>query len=102
MHRRGRAQPPRAVRKPLAITASGPNQAWSWDITYLPVAVRGQFLRLSMIVDIYSRQISGCGVHHEEMASHSATLLEKAGPGHHVQPGQVMLHADSGNPSERP
>lgn len=98
IHRRGRAQPPRAVRKPLAITATGPNQAWSWDITYLPVAVRGQFLRLYMILDIYSRKICGWEVHHEELASHAATLIEKAGLRHNIQPGQVILHADNGSP----
>src|SRR5690625_732826 len=80
----GRAQRPRAVRKPLAITATGPNQARSWDITYLPVAVRGQFLRLYIILEIYSRKICGWEVHHEELASHAATLIEKASLRHNI------------------
>ena len=34
-HRRGRSQPPRHVPVPTSHTATGPNQVWSWDITYL-------------------------------------------------------------------
>jgi transposase InsO family protein len=98
VHRRGRAQPPRQVHKPLAIATTGPNQTWSWDITYLPTIVRGQFFRLYMVLDIYSRKITGWEVHLEELACHAATLIEKASLCHNVQPGQLTLHADNGSP----
>ena len=58
-HRRGRAKPPRHAAKPKALAAAIANQVWSWDITYLPTAIRGQFYRLYMVLDIYSRKIVG-------------------------------------------
>src|SRR5690606_645554 len=62
-NRRGNAQPPRVVPKPLAWVAHAPLQTWSWDITFLPTAVRGEFYRLYMIMDVYSRMIVGWEVH---------------------------------------
>jgi transposase InsO family protein len=43
------------------LTASGPNQIYSWDITYLPTRVRGVFLYL--VKDIYSRKVVGWQVY---------------------------------------
>ena len=40
-HRRGRAQAQRTVAKPEGFQATGPNQVWSWDITYLASSIRG-------------------------------------------------------------
>ncbi len=62
-HRRGRSQPPRHVPVPTSHTATGPNQVWSWDITYLPSLVRGQYYYLYLIEDIYSRKGVGWEVH---------------------------------------
>jgi transposase len=42
--RRGRARPPQAARTVPRLRADGPNQLWSWDITYLPTTVRGVWL----------------------------------------------------------
>ena len=39
--------------------ASGPNQVWSWDITWLPTTVRGSYLYLYLIMDVWSRRIVG-------------------------------------------
>jgi hypothetical protein len=43
--------------RPEEYKASGPNQVWSWDITYLRGPIRGQFYYLYMVVDIWSRMI---------------------------------------------
>ena len=40
-HRRGRAWPPQEPRAMPRLSASGPNQVCSWDITCLPTTVRG-------------------------------------------------------------
>ena len=37
-HRRGRARPPQEPRPVPRLRAAGPNQVWSWDITYLPTS----------------------------------------------------------------
>jgi hypothetical protein len=36
-YRRGRSNPPRTVPKPEGFLATGPNQIWSWDITFLGI-----------------------------------------------------------------
>jgi len=36
---------------------TGPNQVWSWDLSYLPFF--GAFLYLGAIIDVYSRKITG-------------------------------------------
>ena len=55
-HRRGRAQAPRHRMPPTSYTATASNQVWSWDITYLPSPVRGQFYYL------YLSEDNQCGV----------------------------------------
>lgn len=98
LHRRGRAEPPRRVSKPRAWAASEPGRVWSWDITYLPSAVRGKFYRLYLAMDVYSRLIVGWEVHREELAIHAAELIDKACLRHHVLRDQLVLHADNGGP----
>ena len=57
--------------------ATGPNQVWSWDITYLPSSVRGRWYYLYMVVDVWSRKIVGWNVHVEE-SGQKASLLARA------------------------
>lgn len=97
-HRRGRAQTPREVSRPRALAAAMPNRVWSWDITYLPTAVRGQFYRLYLVMDVYSRFITGWEVHGEELASHAAALIDKTCQRHRIAKDQLVLHADNGSP----
>ena len=50
-----RAERPRQARPtPRACTASAPNRLYSWDITYLPSAVRGCFFYLYLFLDIFT------------------------------------------------
>ena len=41
----------------LHLRADGPNQVWSWDISYLPTSVKGIWLYLYLVVDIWSRLV---------------------------------------------
>lgn len=95
---RGRAKAPRKVAKPRAFEATGPGKVWTWDITYLPAAIHGQFHRLYMIMDVYSRLIVGWEVHRKESAAYAGELMEKACLRHHVTKDQLVLHADNGGP----
>ena len=97
-NRRGRAQPPRIVMQPQSWVATGPNQIWTWDITFLPSAIRGQFYRLYMITDVFSRLIVGWEIHHEESAYHAGALIDKACLKHRVRKDQLVLHSDNGSP----
>ena len=50
-------KPQRKGPKPTSFSATGPNQGWSWDISYCPSEMRGQQWYLYLIMDIYSRKI---------------------------------------------
>ena len=54
-NRRGRDPLPQEPRSVPRLRANGPNQVWSWDITYLPTTVRGVWLYLYLVVDVWSR-----------------------------------------------
>ena len=78
--------------------ATGPNQVWSWDITYLLSPVCGVFFYLYLIVDIWSRRIMGWAVHTEESQEHAAALIAAAAKAASVDAGMLVLHADNGGP----
>lgn len=91
------AKPPIKRAKPSEVRATAPNQAWSWDITYLSTNVRGAFYRLYMIMDVFSRKIVGWAVHENELGEHAARLVKAAHAAEGVRPGCV-LHSDNGGP----
>lgn len=96
MAHRGKAKAPTARPKP-DLVAYRPDQVWSWDITYLKGPVRGSFLYLYLVVDIYSRRIVGWEVHEEESTDRAAALMRRlwteAG-----RPAGLRLHSDNGGP----
>lgn len=97
MTRRGRARPPRHHR-PDELVATGPNQVWSWDITWLPTAIRGKFLFLYMIVDVFSRKIVAKVVHDTEDDVYAAALVRAACAAEGVERDQLVIHSDNGSP----
>lgn len=96
--RRGRAAAPRSVAKPKAFEATAPNQVWTWDITYLPTLLKGEFYRLYMVVDIFSRLIVGWEIHQDETSGHASALITKACMKHGIAKQQLVLHSDNGSP----
>lgn len=94
---RGNAKPNKR-RKPKAYVASGPNQVWSWDITYLRSPIRGVFFYLYLIVDIYSRKIVGFRVEDRESPDLASSLVAQAVAAEGVDADQLVLHADNGGP----
>lgn len=94
---RGRARP-RTVSRPKELVASGPNQIWCWDITYLRAAVRGTFYFLYLVVDVYSRKIVAWTVESEELQDLAAAMIERATHEHGVPKNALVLHADNGGP----
>jgi transposase InsO family protein len=97
-HQRGRAQAPRQVPKPQGYKAEGPNEVWSWDITYLAAAIRGSFYRLYMVEDIFSRKIVGWEVHEEETSEHAGLLIRKTCLAEGIREDGLVLHSDNGGP----
>lgn len=99
-HHRGRNAKPRRHHPPQGYCAIGPNQVWSWDITWLSSLIRGMFYYLYMIVDIYSRKIVGWEVHPVESAGFGAKLLHKAILAEGCLLDPPVLHADNGGPQK--
>lgn len=95
---REKSKPARQVNKPRALTATAPNQIYTWDITYLPTQVKGVFLYLYLVLDIYSRKIVGWQVHHEERSELAADLMTDICHREKVDKNQVTLHSDNGSP----
>ena len=88
---------PAKHHRPTAHEAFGPNQVWSWDISYLPTQVRGLYFYLYMIIDIFSRKIVGWSVHEVESSEHAARLIKQACLDEKIKREQVVLHSDNGS-----
>jgi len=84
--------------KPFALKATMVNQIYTWDITYLPTTIKGQYFYLYLFVDIFSRFIVGAQVFDCESAQLSADLLKDICQRHGVAKDQVTLHSDNGGP----
>lgn len=83
----------RTPRHAPVLTATGPMQVWSWDITDLPSPWRGVAFKAYSIIDIYSRKIVGYRVEEREVDDLAVDMFEHAF-GRHGIPDAV--HADSG------
>jgi len=62
-HDRGRTKPRHKRAKPDEYQTTGPNQCWTWDVTWLKSPVNGRFYYLYMMVDVFSRKITAWEVH---------------------------------------
>ena len=87
---------PRTRRSKPSQKAMGPNQLWSWDITYLGTTVKGRFIFLYLVLDVWSRKIVGWSVHWEQNASHASDLMEQSTVG--LDAEGLVLHSDNGGP----
>ena len=99
-HHRGRSRKPCKHERPEGFCATGPNQVWTWDITWLPTFVRGMFFYLYMIVDVFSRKIVGWEIYDRECSENAAIFIHKAvlAEGCVLQP--LVLHSDNGAPQK--
>jgi transposase InsO family protein len=78
--------------------ATRPNQVWSWDITWLPTTVRGIYLHLYLVMDVWSRRIVGWRIAEGESADIAAELVSQACRDGNVDPRGLVLHSDNGKP----
>ena len=89
---------PKSLHPPEPVTATGPNQVYTWDITYLATCVRGMYYYLYMVIDIFSRKIVGWQVHECEYGEYAAGLIKDICIREGILPEQVTLHSDNGAP----
>jgi putative transposase len=92
------ASRPKTHRKPDELSASKPNQLWSWDITYLPSDILGKYFYLYLFLDVFSRKIVGFDVYESESAEYAANVVSKAYAAEKLNKGDVTLHSDNGSP----
>lgn len=95
---RSSARPAKRRPKPFALRATVVNQVYTWDITYWPTQIKGQYFYLYVFVDIFSRFIVGAQVFESESADSAADLLKNICERHGIAKDQVHLHSDNGAP----
>ena len=94
---RGRARAPHPRKAPTSYCATGPNEVWSWDITWLAGPVLGKFFYLYLILDIFSRKIVGWEIHDQELGEYASALVQRAVMAERCMGKPLVLHADNGS-----
>ncbi len=90
-----RRQATAKAKKIPELTATAPNQVWTWDITRLRSPVKGQYWHLYVLVDIYSRYVTGWALHPYEDARLAKDMIETASRANGGGPD--YLHSDNGS-----
>lgn len=93
---RGRSNAPQR-RAPTTHRATGPNQVWCWDITWMPSTVKGRYFYWYMVKDIHSRLLVANEVHEGESADHASDLITKACLRERTAGRPLVLHSDNGS-----
>ena len=96
LNRIGRQRSRQKASKPTSYTATGPNQVFTWDITYLPSTVRGRYYYLYVIEDVYSRKIVGYDVYERECGELASPLLQRTLIREQCFNQPLVLHSDNG------
>jgi len=96
IHHRNNNKPKRKSSKPPEKVATGPNQVFTWDITWLHTTVRGIFLFAYVLIDIYDRSIVAWEIHDREDEELSRDMFKRVSKRHNLK--GVHLHSDNGNP----
>jgi len=78
------------------LLATAPNQLWSWDITKLLGPAKWTYFYLYVILDVFSRYVTGWMVAMRESAELAKRLIQDSCTKPRILPGQLTLHADRG------
>ena len=98
MGHREPSRPPTKRHRPKPYVATGPNQVWSWDITYLRAPVCGIFFYYYVVLDVWSRKMVAWTIETEESAVLAAAMIGAACEREGVRRDQLVLHSDNGGP----
>jgi putative transposase len=80
------------------LQADAINQVWTWDITKLPTLVRGVYLCLYVILDLFSRHVVAWMVSTKENAGLAKHLFKQALLVHRIEAEKLIVHQDRGSP----
>jgi len=89
--RRRQARHPTRARPEL--TATGPGQVYTWDITKLAGPAKGCYYDAYVMIDIYSRYIVGAHVHARESGPLAEEMIKEVFGAHGIP---HVVHADRG------
>lgn len=95
VHHRRESKAPRNSARPPELMATGPNQVWSWDITYMRTSVAGIYYYAYVILDVWSRKIVGWEIHERESPELAADLFLRLSRSCNLN--GLHLHSDNGN-----
>ena len=95
---RGAERPAQRRHKPRALCATAPRQLFSWDITYLPAAVKGSYFYLYVFMDIFSRKVVGWQIYDAESSDLAGEVMRDICAWEAIARNQVVLHSDNGSP----
>ena len=79
------------------LLATAPNQVWSWDITKLRGVVKWTYYYLYVVLDIFSRYVTGWMVATRESSELAKELLLASCLKQDISLGQLIIHSDRGS-----
>ena len=82
------------------LLATAPNQLWSWDITKLRAVEKWTYFYLYVMLDVFSRYVTGWMLAEREHDSLAVSLIETACARQGIMRHQLTVHSDRG-PSMR-
>jgi putative transposase len=95
-NRERRRQRTHPAKKRPELIARAPNQVWSWDITKLAGPERGVYYELFVIIDIYSRYVTGWMVAAAETGDLAKEFIDDTVRRQGIERDMLTLHADRG------
>jgi len=96
LQHRSECKSPKARKAPDELKATGPNQVWSWDITYLKTKIKGVFFYLYLFMDVWSRKIVGWTVEEIEDGNIASETISRICNEKKIS--SIYLHSDNGGP----
>jgi len=79
------------------LVAGAPDQVWAWDITKLAGPATWTWYYLHVIIDIFSRYVTGWMVATRESAALAERLIAETCARQGIEAGQLTIHADRGS-----
>jgi putative transposase len=80
------------------LTATAPNQVWTWDISKLATNESGKFFNLYLVLDLFSRFPVAWMVAERENSALAKQLFAEAVSRYELAPGSITVHNDRGSP----
>lgn len=79
------------------LTATQPNQVWTWDITELKGPTKGVHYKLYVVLDLYSRYVVAWMLADRESVRLAQRLITTACRRQGIPKGQLTTHSDRGS-----